>query len=117
VSGPDDALLYASLRQCLQCGRAGYGTDAVWLDDDLILASYPRSCVHVHAAVVVVDVDRVLLEIPDDVELRLPGRRCAGRNRRNAPCRAPAEPGSAFCRWHEPASRGGRGGDSEGRAR
>jgi len=111
MTEPDDALLYASLARCPLCGRAAFAVDAIWLDDQQILASYSRICVHVPAVVLTVTADEV--EHPEesgvDVELLLSGRRCVGRNRHGAACGAPAAPGSLFCCWHEPAQKPRRG--------
>ena len=104
---PDDALTAAGLRQCPRCRRAAFPVDATWLDDRLILASFPRICAHIPAGVV--SVCTCCIEEnpehyrPADAGLLLTGRRCAGRNRHQAPCRATAVPGSLYCHWHEPA--------------
>lgn len=104
----DDALTAAGLRQCERCYRAAFPTDATWVNDRLILASFPRVCLHVPASTVLVCACCVVEQPehyrPADAELLLPGRRCAGRNRRRRPCRAAAAPGSLYCCWHQPAS-------------
>jgi hypothetical protein len=112
VNGRQDALLAAGLRQCCDCHQADFATAAGWLDERLILASYPRICVHIPAGVVAVCSECVAAQPGEHVhaELLLPGRRCGGRNRYGAPCGAAAVPGSLYCQWH-PAGQPGRGGE------
>jgi hypothetical protein len=100
----------ASLAQCHQCRHAAFPIDATWLDDRLILASYPQVCAHVPADTRLTctgcESERPLLPNPG---LLLSGRRCAGRNRRGRPCQEWALPGSLFCYWHPGVTHNGTG--------
>jgi hypothetical protein len=96
----DDSILFAGLASCPMCGRMAYPSDASWLDDRLIVATFPAPCAHSAARIVVIDPGQ-LPPTSGDPSLHLPGRRCAGRTRRSGrPCRAYAEVGSDFCNLH-----------------
>ena len=51
----EDPLRAAGLWQCRRCKRAEYPNDAAWLDEYLILASYPSVCAHMPAVSLVLD--------------------------------------------------------------
>jgi hypothetical protein len=99
-----DPLLKAGYRRCRECRRAAFPVDAIWLDaGGQVLASYPASCAHQRAAVVVLNVaagTETAAKYPDP-ELYLAGRRCAARNRHHRNCGSFAAAGSAFCHRHQ----------------
>lgn len=105
-----DPLLHARFLVCRECGRVTFPVDAGWLDDELIVATYPGVCSHTRTVTAVIDVrDVIIAQAFVDPELYLPGRHCAGRNRRGRRCGAYASPGSEFCAAHpRPDSDGGR---------
>jgi hypothetical protein len=104
---PDhDPLLVAGHIDCRGCGSRSYPTEAAWIGEDLILATYEVACEY--------DCGRrrdsgaVLLDLGSDqtVPLVPRPRRCraiASTTRR--PCRAYAPPGSGYCFHHDPAKR------------
>jgi hypothetical protein len=96
-----DPLLHARFLECGGCGRVSFPVDAEWLDDELILATYPGVCPHARTVTAVIEAREVIVaQAFRDPELYLPGRRCAGQNRRGRRCRAFALPGSVFCAAH-----------------
>jgi hypothetical protein len=96
-----DPLLHARFLECRVCRRVSFPVDAGWLDDELIVATYPGVCSHARTVTAVVEVrDVIIAQAFVDPELYLPGRRCAGRNRRGRRCGAYASPGSEFCADH-----------------
>jgi len=104
-----DPLLYARFLECPTCKRVSFPVDAEWLDDELVLATYPAICSHCFTVTAVIDVRELILDKAfTDPELFLTGRRCAGQNRRHRRCRAWAKPGSVFCPAHDdvPAVKG-----------
>jgi len=97
----DDPLQLAGPEHCHHCQRAAFPIDATWLDDRLILASYPRVCAHVPASTRLTCTECERQRPPvANLGLLLPGRRCGALNHRRRPCRAWALPGSLFCRSH-----------------
>lgn len=92
----------------MYCGLMAYPIDATWLENGLILAAYPAVCSHTRPVVAIVDPAD---EMPGDItpEKYLPGRRCAGTNRRRRPCRGRARAGSGYCHAHQDDERGARG--------
>ncbi len=106
-----DALLYARFLDCSECKKVSFPIDAEWLDSELILVTYPAICPHMNAITAVVEArELIIATAAADPERYLPGRRCAGRNRRGRHCRAYAKPGSDFCIAHdESAVRGAPG--------
>jgi hypothetical protein len=105
---PDhDPLLRAGFVTCDSCGRVAFPTDAAWLDADgpLVIAAFPRLCQHYpRSEVRVIDVEKLPV-VDFDAARYDPGRRCAGRTRAGARCRAHARPGSDFCAQHDRADR------------
>ncbi len=96
-----DPIVQAGAMCCPGCGRVAFPTDAVRLDDALIIATYPRPCCHVHGGTIVLDVyDLPAVPVGPLLSEYVPGRRCAGQNRLGRPCRAYADPGSDFCHAH-----------------
>jgi hypothetical protein len=83
-----DPLLRAGIASCTRCGRVAYPVDAVWLDNGLILASFPKVCEHTHASVWIGD-PRRLTRAPEwcHVRTRTTGERCRNRSRDGGPCR------------------------------
>lgn len=106
--GPEhDPILRAGVARCTRCSRIVFPVDAGWLPGGLILASYPAVCTHARGTVMIVDPAALPERDPGfdleryfTLELYLPGRRCAGRNRYGRPCRSPAQPGSEYCPKH-----------------
>ncbi len=96
-----DPLLYARFLKCATCHRVSFPTDAEWLDDELILATYPAACPHAPTITVVIEVRELIVAMAGiDTEKYLPRRRCAGTTTRGRSCRAFAQPGSDFCAAH-----------------
>ena len=95
-----DPLLCAGHLTCRTCGRRGWPLDAVWLGDDLILATYESPCWHDKRPA-------TLVVFPSELEpaSRLEPERCQAtvRNgpRKGQPCTILARPGSQFCACHQ----------------
>ena len=104
----DDSLVRAGVFWRAYCGLIGYPADAAWLGNGLILAAYLAVCSHTRPLVTIVDPAG---ELPGDItaEKYLPGRRCAGTNRRGRPCRSRARAGSDYCPAHQDDERRARG--------
>jgi hypothetical protein len=111
AGGPgDDPLLRAGTVDCRACRRVAFPTDATMLGGGWIVASFPRPCQHIAAGTVLIDLRDA--EVPAGASAPLhelaryvPGRRCAGRNRKSRPCRSYAAPGSDYCRAHDAAGK------------
>ncbi len=95
----DDPIMVAGLACCPVCARVTYPSEASWLDDTLIIASFPASCGHSRARTAVID-PKQLPAMPGDPCRYVSDRRCAGRTRAGRPCRGYAETGSDFCSVH-----------------
>lgn len=96
-----DPLVCARFLQCGTCRQARFPVDATWIDDELILATYPRTCQHFGTVTMLIDVREVIVATADvDPARYLPGRRCAGLAASGHWCRAFAVPGSDFCAAH-----------------
>ncbi len=97
-----DPLLFARFLECPVCLRVSFPVDAGWLDDELILATYPSTCSHCSIVTAVITVRELVIDTAfAETERFLPGRRCAGHNRRRRRCGAYARPGSDFCPAHD----------------
>ncbi len=104
-----DPLLYARFLECPVCKRVSFPVDAEWLDDELILATYPGVCSHSRTVTAVIEVRQLVIDKAFvDTELYLPGRRCIGFTIRGRRCRAFAQPGSDFCAAHPVYAEKGR---------
>jgi hypothetical protein len=95
-----DPLLYAGLVACRACGERGHPVDAMWLTDDLIVATFAPPCPHADRFVTMVVTPRELR--PLDIE---PGGQCErtwcqATARTGQPCAKRAMRGSQFCAWH-----------------
>ena len=102
---PDhDALVAAGCNICGTCKQRSYPVDAGWVAGRLVLATFEQAhapgCTNRHMA------STVLIDLgADDATLpRVPRpRSCrATAVTTGKPCKSPASPGSAWCRWHDP---------------
>jgi len=104
-----DPLIYARFLGCPVCKRVSFPVDAEWLDDELILATYPSACSHRSTVTAVIEVRGLVIDTAfAETERFLPGRRCAGFTTRGHRCRAFARPGSDFCSAHPVYTEGKR---------
>jgi hypothetical protein len=56
---PHDSLNAAGCVVCRRCGHRSYPSDAIWLNEHLILAAYEPACAHIKRGAFVVDVDQL----------------------------------------------------------
>ena len=104
-----DAILWAGSLGCVACRRVAFPTDAADLGGGWVLAAFPRSCEHVPAGTVPIDMRGVALADGGrraslgELARYVPGRRCAGQSSKGLPCRAYAAPGSDYCKAHPAA--------------
>lgn len=99
-----DPIVQAGAMRCPKCGRVAFPTDAARLDAALIIAVYPAPCGHVDGRTLVIDVeDLPAAPVDPALSLYVPGRHCAGRNRKGRPCGSYAVPGSDYCHAHRVA--------------
>lgn len=103
-----DAILFAGVVRCGLCGRAGFPVDAGWLGDGLIIATYAAPCCHLRGGMVVMSPGVFPAGPEADWSRHVPGRRCAGRNRKGQPCRSYAQAGSDYCYAYRAASPAGK---------
>jgi hypothetical protein len=102
-----DPILWAGALLCRACHRAAFPTDAGALGDGWIIATYPRVCEHQAAGMILIDLSDVSAGSRPaplgELARYVTGRRCAGRNSRDQPCRSYALPGSDYCHAHHAA--------------
>lgn len=105
-----DPIVQAGVMWCPECGLAAFPVDAARLDAARIIATYPAPCRHVRGRMVVLDAPDLAVSPAGPLfSLFIPGRRCAGRNRKRQPCRSYAAPGSDYCHAHSAAPTGHAG--------
>lgn len=95
-----DPLLRCGFLVCPDCGKIGYPSEAVWISEDQILATYPRACSHRRDITWIVTPSELGAARIENPELCMPGRRCTGTTRAGNPCRSYASAGSPFCPQH-----------------
>lgn len=86
-----DPLLAAGVNNCPTCRALGYPTTAVWLGDDLVLATYAAPCDHYG--------ESTQLVVPS--ELASVKSRCAGWTAAGTPCRSWPRQDSRYCAAHD----------------
>lgn len=105
---PDhDPILVAGFNTCRGCGAKSYPTDADWVGEELILATFTTTCQpgcsrRRDAA------RTVLLELGADPvipEVQRPRLCRAIASTTGRQCRGYAQPGSGYCHTHNPARR------------
>lgn len=83
-----DPLLVAGLIDCRTCGAVAYATDAAWIADTVILATYPSPCLHRPAETWTFD-PFTMATSRQCIGVRVDGKRCrAYRMRGHLYCRA-----------------------------
>jgi len=88
----DDPLIHAGHVRCSTCRTASWPTDADWISETLILASYEAACEHATPHTWIVDATAG----PDPAAALF----CSGRTATGALCRNKPRPGTTRCHWH-----------------
>jgi hypothetical protein len=110
-SAEHDPILWAGAIRCLVCRRAAFPTDAGTLGGGWIIATYPRPCEHDAGGTILIDLRGVEMSAATrptplyELARYVPGRRCAGHNKKGRPCRSYASPGSDYCHAHHAAGK------------
>lgn len=108
-SAEHDPILRAGAVRCRACRRVAFPADAGTLGGGWIIASYPRPCEHIGGGTILIDLRDVEVSTRPaplhELAQYVPGRRCAGRNKKGRGCRSYAAPGSDYCHAHHAAGK------------
>jgi hypothetical protein len=102
-----DPILVAGYNTCTVCGATSYPTDADWMGEELILATFATAC-RPNCPRQRNPGRTVLLELGADPaipEVQRPRLCRAIASTTGRPCRGYAQPGSGYCHTHNPARR------------